>query len=268
MVILLVTAKIYPQTNLITFTNKGGEVISNAPIISTSAVDLFYEIPGGGARVHLADLPLEVSARFGYNPLKAKASTNILFNTKANATRSSQRIAIEEFLAKNENSTLESAIHVSDRRDARVGETIWGICVKASGFTFTSTWRETEYSNQFFTDKMDFKLSEEAIARKIFDKFLEWDSVARSHDTEAFTKIIPEWPDSTLKSAGRCFTFEWAAFPSVGERRSSLVDSMSGRKFNKETIIHFRSLIEHLPDLKAELADSIRRSEAQKNLFK
>jgi hypothetical protein len=74
-VVLLLAIGAYAQTNLITFTNKAGEVISNAPIISVNAIDLFYEVPGGGARVHLADLPPDLQQRFGYDPVKAQAAT-------------------------------------------------------------------------------------------------------------------------------------------------------------------------------------------------
>jgi hypothetical protein len=62
------------DTNFITFTNVDGAVISNAPILSVNAVDVFYELPTGGGRVHLADLPTNLQARFGYDPAKANAA--------------------------------------------------------------------------------------------------------------------------------------------------------------------------------------------------
>jgi hypothetical protein len=61
------------QTKFITFTNKTGEVITNAAVLSWNTVDLFYEVPGGGARVHFTDLPPDIQKRFGYDPVKGQS---------------------------------------------------------------------------------------------------------------------------------------------------------------------------------------------------
>lgn len=59
------------RPSVITFTNKGGDVVSNAAVLSWNAVDVFYEVPGGGSRVHISDLPTDLQQAFKYNRKKA-----------------------------------------------------------------------------------------------------------------------------------------------------------------------------------------------------
>jgi hypothetical protein len=60
-----------PVPDAITFTNKTGEVIMNAHVIAHNASEIFYELPGGGARVKLADLPRDIQKDFHYDPVAA-----------------------------------------------------------------------------------------------------------------------------------------------------------------------------------------------------
>ena len=61
------------QTNLgtITFTNRHGEVVSNAAVTKVEAAELVYSLSPGGGRVKLADLPEDLRRQFGYDPEKA-----------------------------------------------------------------------------------------------------------------------------------------------------------------------------------------------------
>ena len=65
-------APVLAQTNYgtITFTNKSGEVTSNAVVTKVDGSKLFYRYSagGGGGTVRLADLPGGLQARFGYIP--------------------------------------------------------------------------------------------------------------------------------------------------------------------------------------------------------
>ncbi len=65
-------APVLAQTNYgtITFTNKSGDVISNAVVTMVEASNLTYRysVGVGGGVVPLADLPEGLRARFGYSP--------------------------------------------------------------------------------------------------------------------------------------------------------------------------------------------------------
>lgn len=108
--VLIVAVRATAQTNTITFTNKSGEVVRDAKVLAIWPSDLFYETPGGGSRVHLADLPPEVSSRFGYDSLKAAKYI-------AEKRRSDEQRAVEpvdSVLARNADSTLEVKRQIGD----------------------------------------------------------------------------------------------------------------------------------------------------------
>jgi TPR repeat protein len=69
---LAACAPVLAQTNYgtITFTNKSGDVISNAVVTKVEAGKLTYRysLGVGGGVVRLADLPEGLQARFGYSP--------------------------------------------------------------------------------------------------------------------------------------------------------------------------------------------------------
>lgn len=127
-----------------------------------------------------------------------------------------------------------------------------------------------------------FKFGEEAILRKVIDKFIEWDSVASTNSTQPFEKLIVEYRDpndrynesewqEVIRPASRHFTFEWHGDDSGLPSRSSLIDD-SGNKvpiiIYKNDVLKFRELLKFLPDLKQELAEKIRASQTQNALFR
>src|ERR1017187_3008691 len=69
---LAACAPVLAQTDYgtITFTNKSGDVISNAVVTKVEASKLIYRYSAGvgGGVVPLADLPEGLRARFGYSP--------------------------------------------------------------------------------------------------------------------------------------------------------------------------------------------------------
>jgi hypothetical protein len=81
--LIAVNASADPET--ITFTNKAGEVVSSAPILSVSPIYVSYETPSGGARVKLADLPMALQKAFHYNPTNALAETRAIAERRAAA---------------------------------------------------------------------------------------------------------------------------------------------------------------------------------------
>jgi hypothetical protein len=52
------------EPDSITFTNRAGQIAANARVIGRSATEIYYEVPGGGARVKLADLPASIQRDF------------------------------------------------------------------------------------------------------------------------------------------------------------------------------------------------------------
>lgn len=66
----------WAQTNFgtITFTNKSGMVFSNATVVRIDANKLIWRLGVAGGVIKLADLPDEVRARFGYNPVLAASA--------------------------------------------------------------------------------------------------------------------------------------------------------------------------------------------------
>jgi hypothetical protein len=71
--VLLIASNAWAQTNLgtITFTNRHGEVISNADVVKVTAIDLVYTISGSGGRAKFSELPETIQKQFGYDPDKA-----------------------------------------------------------------------------------------------------------------------------------------------------------------------------------------------------
>jgi hypothetical protein len=64
----------------ITFTNKSGELISDAEVVRTNdGVSLVWEKDGGasGGTVRLEDLPEDLQQRFGYDPVKTAAADEL-----------------------------------------------------------------------------------------------------------------------------------------------------------------------------------------------
>ena len=86
---LCLVTRIQAQTNFITFTNKSGEAVINAEVLTFNAIDVFYKTPSGGDRVHLADLPSDIQFRFGYDRIESESAA------KAEEARKKQ-LAIDE----------------------------------------------------------------------------------------------------------------------------------------------------------------------------
>lgn len=67
----------FGQTN-ITFTNKSGEVISNAVVVRWTLSMLYYETAAGGGGVKLADLPVFLQKRFDYSETNAALEQRVV----------------------------------------------------------------------------------------------------------------------------------------------------------------------------------------------
>lgn len=88
------------QTNLITFTNRNHEVISNAVVIRHDAVSMVYMTGGAsGGSVKLADLPPDLQKRFGYDPLQAASAERKESELRSARSKAAQAIATEQAAA-------------------------------------------------------------------------------------------------------------------------------------------------------------------------
>ena len=116
--------------------------------------------------------------------------------------------------------------------------------------------------------KISFTFGEDVALAQVFEKFIEWEDIARKNNTESFEKDIPY-------SVGKhTFTFYWKKDSLPGQEATlwfNLADDDDARymrEFSKEDIVKFRKYLEQLPALKQQLMQEIQNQEAQKNLFK
>ena len=127
---------------------------------------------------------------------------------------------------------------------------------------------------------LNFSLIEEATARFIFGKYLEWESIASTNKAESFQKLITKYRDPTSSEDFfvRTFTFAWDKENDAASLTH--LDWYPTRTYlTKADVVNFCKLMDLLPSLKEELAQKIREREAkaieeshnreaQKNLFK
>jgi hypothetical protein len=121
--------------------------------------------------------------------------------------------------------------------------------------------------------QMHFDIGQEVFISKVFTKFLEWDTLATTNHAENFKKEMARRPlnkavnglKRQLYPEGCTYKFVWES----GKGQLSVSDSApySGI-FDKEDVLHFRSLLNLLPDMKDKLAAAVRDKEVQKQLFK
>ena len=112
---------------------------------------------------------------------------------------------------------------------------------------------------------MSFNFGEEETLKLAFDKYIEWESVARQNNAETFKKDIP------YSVGNHTFSFDWEKDFPTGARAwfgfSDEKDDFS-RTLEKVQVIKFRKDLDQLPALKQKLMQQIQDQEAQKDLFK
>lgn len=151
----------------------------------------------------------------------------------------------------------------------------WQIClqgVQVSLVRYIDTYPDMEKKEP--TEQIEFAIGQEAMINNVFDKYIEWDSIAQTNKSEDFEKVITDYKDlsfyanypdlAALLNENNSFEFDWKKEFS----QSLLYDSGHSGVFYKEDIIHFKDLLKELPTLKQKLANDIRNKEAQKDLFK
>jgi len=151
---------------------------------------------------------------------------------------------------------------------------------------------------------MKFRCGQETNASQTFSKFLEWEAIASKENAYPFEKPLARYPEPGSLLI-RTFSFRWDSAKyhyvdrSVDQRASLLVGTEAKEDhdnawssfeeitnyfdadmdavaygldfwgvFNKVEITNFQELMKSLPDLKQELAEKLKRQDAQTNLFK
>jgi hypothetical protein len=120
---------------------------------------------------------------------------------------------------------------------------------------------------------MEFELGQEQLVSNIFERFIDWESIAKTNHAENVEKELArrrmnQSADDYAKEIhkGFCvYTFSW----NDGEARLLVTDTppYSGR-FQKEDVIHFQALLKLLPGMKEKLVAAIKGKAVQKDLFK
>ena len=109
---LMVCGTMSAQTNMITFTNRSHEVISNAIVLRCDGVKLVYRTEGaGGGSVKLAELPRDLQVRFGYDPDRSAAAER----------KDSERLAADRKVTQ-ALSTRQAALQAKQKRRAEVSK--------------------------------------------------------------------------------------------------------------------------------------------------
>lgn len=245
-----------------TFTNVYS--VTNYP----SVVVIRHE--GGTAGVKASNLPEDFRKKYG-----------VVIVTNSPKTFVPPKIQVDPtdlFLSQNLSSKLEVEKTINDVDTTNDASHAWVIRVASKGFELTGyEWRwvtehgSREHKNTHWANSK-FKFGQEAVIAQTYDKFLEWEGIALTNNTEAFEKIISKFRDTDdlnfYPETIRTFTFIWGKDYGVGQdARSMLTDSM-GTPDSKSDIVHFRELLKSIPALKEELVQKIRSGESQKDLFK
>ena len=119
------------QTNLITFTNRNHEIISNAVVLRCDGVKLIYRMEGAsGGSVKLSDLPRELQERFGYDPAKA-----VIDEQRERALRRREAIAAA-------NAGTERAGVARFEEIKRTGAIVWGKIIQRTGDKLLIQYRQ------------------------------------------------------------------------------------------------------------------------------
>jgi hypothetical protein len=237
--------------------------------------------------VAISNLPAEFRIKHGVKEPEKKATLQ---------TNSPQTNSVDWILARNRELDFSTKKTIHLQRTNQASEYVaiidihdCEISVKPKGFIFTNYSFKCDSHGDMETNGGDipviigFKFGEEALARQIFDKFIEWEAIAATNNAQNFEKVIASIREPSKSPYGsdefRTFTFAWDKDSVMGKDcRGSLRASYPVMNFDlgslfyafgeKSDILAFRELLKSVPVLKEELAQKIRDREAQKNLFK
>ena len=249
-----------------------GKTYTNITEITKYPNQVFFTYNEKRTSIVISNLPPEFLIKHGVKEIKKESDSRIV---------PPQTNQIDVFLSNNRNSDLEVQ---RDIQQDMANRAVWRT------WTIVLTARDVQLSSYIFcridsgvksagSVSMRFQLGEETSARQVFDKFIEWETIASMNNSESFEKVIPD--NDNLNSAipidkMHIFNFKWekTGRPELGvgaDIRASLIDSIQvvfTDNAHKPDVLGFRELLKFVPEMKMELAQKIRAQEAQKNLFK
>ena len=259
-------------------TTLDGNTFSNISDISKYPKQIFFSCNGVRTNASVTNLPEEFRVKHG---IVIKTNAPVVTNKPIQQ----QLSPIDLFLWNNRESELEKS---ASENLITNGDFNWGIykcwTIKVkSGEVSLDVYSDTSFHDDKredlrTTDLMSFDLDKEPLISRVFDKFLEWEDIATTNHAVNFTKEIERrspnraWVIYHNQMFGDAYAnemviynFEW------NDKHATLnvqqPDPYTGN-FNRNDIIHFKSLLKQLPSLKEKLATDIQNKVAQKDLFK
>lgn len=258
--VFLALASIASAENL---TTVDGKSFTNIVLITNRDHYVKINHDDGTAFIVISNLP--VKFREKYNLREQINPVSSITKPSAVQTINSTNL-IDLFLARNKDTSLMEcdSEHLDSTNHINRSCQLCLHGAEVSMTSYTTDWNVKPEQRR--SEAMHFNLGQEGIVSQVFDKFIDWEEIARTNRTEPFEKEIARCRDLTWSLPSleqwQVYSFHW----DFG--KASLWVSGYGGIFDKEDVAHFRLLLKRLPAFKEKLAEKIRNKEAQKNLFK
>jgi hypothetical protein len=266
--VLALTARISNAEDLTTL---DGQTFTNITDIAKYPKLITFTYNGKIKTAATTNLPEDFRAKYGI-----KVLVNSIVSSPV-----SQQNPVDTFLFQNKDSfVVECAYsYIFTNFPERSSEMslntndIWQLCIEGAGVDLNSR-KIDENSHEEVKLEIHFQIGQEVVIKQVFDKFLEWDSIAKTSNAESFDRDIAKYGDLTsfgdlppINDEPQTFTFYW----DKRMRDSSLMlsdNSYHHSIFYIEDVVNFSELLKQIPDVKNKLVETIKNKNAQKNLFK
>jgi len=247
-------------------TTLDGHTFTNITEISKYATMVVFTSNGQRKGVTITNLPEAFRAKYG-----------VVIKTNAPAVATvklqPQLSPVDSFLFQQKDIDVADLmecdgvnIHTNDE------VTSWQLCLSGVEVSLTSYLDYTNGTRKRQPQRLKFQIGQDVIMGQVFDKFLEWDAIARTNKAQPFDKVItnylnmanynPNDNPTTRLSYTDSLVFHWQ----LGE--SYLSDSANAGIFYKNDILHFKDILPELESLKAKVVKNIKTKAAQTTLFK
>lgn len=252
-VVLIVSLSVACGEDLTTL---DGKTFTNITAIAKYPKQVFFNCDGKRIGVAITNLKESFRAKYGIN-----------ISTNAVTVSGQQTNSVDLYFANHSNSTL--TVEREKSKSAENSYDSWTITVMAKGFELRSgtiIGPATSTNNLNIQQSASFKFNQEAFVSAALNKVVDWGKIASENDAESFEKPIGSLPDDILGDIGESnsYTFHW----DKDSITRGYYFSGPGFIFNQKSVTNFVALMQLLPSLKEELADKIKRQEAQQLLFK
>ena len=231
-----------------------GKTFTNITEITKYPKQVYFTSDSNRIGVAVTNLPEDFRSKHG---ITALSKTDSVSTVKTNLMSPD---LVDSILSQHKDSVLQvdKFIQIAPRRD-------WTIRVTTKYINLIS------HDGDDF-DEMKLQIGQEDKAQQLFNKFLEWESIASKNNVESFEKSLPfRYNTGTfcIETNGESnLTFVWNKDYTLGDKGSMYFGKTFNPTFEKQDVIKFQELLRFLPDLKMQLAQTFSNEEAQKDLFK